>query len=123
MYPVVHQSITLLQISSQMTTFKSTQTRKAITIFYQVICHGNYIIYLLECVMCKIQYLGRSETSFNIRLDNHKKDIKKQTPKACKHFNSNEHTFSKHSANKFITIEQLQKYKHCPHQNTLDQKS
>ena len=61
------------------TTFTSTQTRETFTIFHQVTCHSNYVIYLLECVMCKIQYAGKSETSFNTRLNNHRKDIKNQT--------------------------------------------
>ena len=58
-------------------TFTSTQTRETFTIFHQVTCHSNYVIYLLECVMCKIQYAGKSETSLNIRLNNHKRGIKK----------------------------------------------
>ena len=56
--------------------------------------------------MCKIQNVGKSETLFNIRLNNHRKDIKKPNAiEACKHFNNNEYTFSKHG--KFIIIEQL----------------
>ena len=89
------------------TTFTSNQTRETFTIFHLVTCHSNYVISLLERIMCKIQYVEKSETSFNIRLNNHRKDIKK-TPKAieaCKHFNNNEHTFSKHG--KFIIIKRL----------------
>ena len=59
------------------TTFTSTQTRKTFKIFHQVICHSNYVIYLLECILYKIQYVRKSETSFNIRLNNHRKDVKK----------------------------------------------
>ena len=56
--------------------------------------------------MYKIQYVGKSETSFNIRLNNHRKDIKKPNAiEACKHFTNNQHIFSKHG--KFIIIEQL----------------
>ena len=56
--------------------------------------------------MCKIQYIGKSETSFNIRLHNHRKDIKQPNAiESCKHFNNNQHKFSKHG--KFIIIEQL----------------
>ena len=88
------------------TTFTSTQTRQTFTIFHQVTYHGNYVIHLQECIMCKIQYVGKSETLFNIRLNNHRKDIKKPNAiEACKHFNNNEYTFSKHG--KFIIIEQL----------------
>ena len=61
-------------------TSTSTQTRETFTIFHQVTCQSNCVIYLLECVMCKIQYVGKSETSFNVRLNNHRKDIKNQTP-------------------------------------------
>ena len=63
--------------------------------------------------MYKIQYVGKSEKSFNIRLNNHRKDIK--TPnaiEACRHFNNNEHTFSKHG--KFIIIEQLRNINTIP---------
>ena len=63
--------------------------------------------------MCKIQYVGKSETSFNIRLNDHRKDIKKpNTIEACEHFNSNEHTFSKHG--KYIIIEQLRNINTTP---------
>ena len=72
-----------------------------------------YVIYLLECILCKIQYVGMSETSFNIRLNNHRKDIKKpNATEACKNFNNNEHTFSKHG--KFIIIEQLRNINTTP---------
>ena len=57
--------------------------------------------------MCKIQYFGKSETSFNMRLNIHKKDIKKTNAiEVCKYFNNNDHNFSKHR--KFIIMEQLQ---------------
>ena len=63
--------------------------------------------------MYEIQYVRKSETSFNIRLDNHRKDIKKpSTIEACKHFNNNEHTFSKHG--KFIITEQLRNINTIP---------
>ena len=57
--------------------------------------------------MCKIQYIGKSETSFNIKLNNHRKDIE-----AYKHFNNYEHTFSKHG--KFVVTEQLRKINTTP---------
>ena len=88
------------------TTLTSTQTREIITIFQQLFCYSNYVIYSLPCVMCKIQYVENSQTSFNIRLNNHRKDMKKPSAvEACKHFNNNEHTFSEHD--RFIIIELL----------------
>ena len=62
--------------------------------------------------MCKILYVGNSETSFNIRLNNRRKDIKPNAIEACKYFNNNEHTFSKHS--KSIIIEQLRNISTTP---------
>ena len=97
------------------TTFTSTQTRKTFTINHQVTCHSNYVIYLL--ILCKIQYVGKSETAFNIRLNNYRKDIKKSNAtEACKDFNNTEHKFSKHG--KFMVIETTTKYKHYPYRNT-----
>ena len=54
------------------------------------------------------KYVGKSETSFNIRLNNHRNDIKKpNTIEACKHGK-----FSKHG--KFIVIEQLRNINTTP---------
>ena len=88
---------------SKTTTATSTQTRETFTIF----------TYLLECIICKTQNVGNSEISFNIRLNNHRKYFKKPNGiEACKHFNNNEHTFSKHG--KFIIIEQLRNINTTP---------
>ena len=37
---------------------------------------SNYVIYLLKCLLSKIQYVGKLEIPFHIRLNNHRKDIK-----------------------------------------------
>ena len=56
--------------------------------------------------MFQIHYVGKSEKSFNVRVNNHRKDIiKPNAIEACKCFNNNEYTFSKHG--KFIIMEQL----------------
>ena len=87
--------------------FKSNQTNRTFRIFQKTTCKSNFIIYLLECELCKIQYVGKAETVFNIRLNNHRKDVK--DPKAIpvdKHFNQTGHNFNLHP--KFIIIEQLE---------------
>ena len=64
-------------------------------------------MYLLQCQLCKIQYVGKAETAFNIGLNNHRKDVK--DPKAIpvdKHFNQTGHNFNLHA--KCVIIEQLQ---------------
>ena len=60
----------------------------------------------MECILCKIQYVGKSETPSNLRLNNHKKDV--NNPKvipACNNFKIHGHNFMKHV--KFTLIEQL----------------
>ena len=85
-------------------TSRSLCCQQVLTMFNQVTCYST-VIYLLECIMCKIQCVGKAET-FNIRVNNHRKDIKKTNAiETCKHFNNSEHRFSKHG--KFIIIEQL----------------
>ena len=60
----------------------------------------------MECTLCKKQYVGISETDFNIRLNNHRKDVKK--PDAIlvwRHFQEKNHVFNKHA--KLIIIDKL----------------
>jgi hypothetical protein len=37
-------------------------------------CHTKDCVYLLQCSICKIQYVGQTETTFNLRLNNHRRD-------------------------------------------------
>ena len=61
------------------TTFESIQTKEKFNIYHKISCKSNYIIYLLECLLCKIQYARKLETPFYMRLNNHRKDIKKSS--------------------------------------------
>ena len=60
----------------------------------------------MEWILCKIQYVGKSENPFNLRLNNHREDVNnlKAIP-ACNHFKIHGHKFMKHA--KFTLIEQL----------------
>ena len=94
-------------------TFKSYQTNRIFNIFHTITCKSQWLIYLLECTLCKLQYIGKSETSFNIRLNNHRKDVNNNNPKAipaCQHFRSEGHNFMKHA--KFTLIEELTERNH-----------
>ena len=53
------------------TTFRSNQTNRIFQIYHNLNCKSQYVIYLLECTKSKIQYVGKAETEFNIRLNNH----------------------------------------------------
>ena len=55
-------------------SFRSQQNGRIFTIFHQVNCKSDFVIYLLECKKCHIQYVGKAETDFNLRLNNHRKD-------------------------------------------------
>ena len=60
----------------------------------------------MECALCNIQYVGKGETAFNIRQNNHRKDV--NNPKSITadfHFKKPGHSFNLHA--KFTFIEQL----------------
>ena len=55
-----------------------------------------------------MQYVGTSETTFNLRLNYHRKDsTKKDAILACTHFQKSNHIFQKDA--KFILVEQITK--------------
>ena len=84
------------------TTFKNNQTNKTFKIYHRVNCKSSY---LLESFICNIQYVGKSETPFNIRFNSHRKDVKNTNAiPACEHFNRHNHDFDNHR--EIIIIEQ-----------------
>ena len=86
-------------------SFKSSVTQKTY-IFHDLNCKSKLLIYLMECRICRIQYIGKSETEFNIRLNNHRKDVNRQNaPRADQHFKLPDHNFNQHA--RFTLIEQL----------------
>ena len=86
---------------------KSIQpTKRTFKIFHKLNCKSRFVIYLMECSLCKIQYVGKAETPLNIRLNNHRKDANGNNPKAILasiHFKQVDHNFNKHV--KFTLIE------------------
>ena len=53
-----------------------------------------------------MQYVGKAETAFNLRVNNHRKNTKKPNSiLSCKHFQKQGHNFNKHA--KFIIIDKL----------------
>lgn len=60
----------------------------------------------MECILCNKQLLGKAETSFDIRPNNHQKDVEKvDAIMVCKHIQQESHSFSRHA--KFTIIDQL----------------
>ena len=60
------------------TAFISQKTIRKFKIYHKVNCKSEHVIYLMECTLCNKQYVGKTETAFNIRLSNHRKDTKSQ---------------------------------------------
>ena len=88
------------------TSFKSNQTNCVFKIFHIISCKSTFLIYLLECTICNNQYVGKRETTFNIRLNNHRKDVKDPNAlPADKHFTLPGHDFNKNA--KFSLIEKI----------------
>ena len=85
-------------------TFMSQQTKRTF--------NSEYVIYLIERILCKMHCVGKAYTAFDLRLNNHRKDTKKPNfILACKHFQEQEHNFNKHA--KFIIVDKLAPKKHC----------
>ena len=88
-------------------TFQSTKNKEKFKIFHRVNCRSRFIIYLLECILCAIQYVGKSEWPMNIRVNKHRNDVlRKEAIPVCKHFNQRNHAFTDHA--RFTIIEQLE---------------
>ena len=87
-------------------TFMSQQTKLTFNIFFNLNCKNKYVIYLMECILCKMQYVRKTETAFNLTLNDHRKDTKKPNSiLASKHFQHKGHNFNKHG--KFIITDKL----------------
>ena len=59
-------------------SFKNSVTQKTYHIFHDLNCKSKLLIYLMECRICRTHYIGKSETEFNIRLNNHRKDCNRK---------------------------------------------
>ena len=87
-------------------TFTRYETGKKFKFFHQLNCKGSQLIYLLQCRICQLQYVGKSEISFSIRLvlDIDRKYSKKKDPiQAGKHLQNPNHNFQRDA--KFTRIE------------------
>ena len=92
-------------------SFTSVNTHKTYKIFHESNCRSMNVIYLLECIRCKKQYVGKSEWPFNYRLNNYRSRIKStQFDKLLpveKHFKERNHVFERDA--RFIIIEKIEK--------------
>ena len=86
--------------------FKSHVTKEKFNIHHRVNCRSRFIVYLLDCMRCKMQYVGKSEWPLNIRINKHRNDtFREDAIMVCQHFNETTHTFKDHA--KFTIIETI----------------
>ena len=81
-------------------TFTGTRRGgKVFDIFHTVNCQSTFVIYIIECRNCRLQYVGKSETAFNLRLNNHRNHIRRgvNSCELSEHFlhNRRSHDFGK----------------------------
>ena len=72
----------------------SKTTGREHKIFCNVNCKTPNVVYLLDCHVCGLQYVGESLQSFNKRMNGHRNDLTKKTLlPVSQHFVSPEHSF------------------------------
>ena len=90
-------------------SFKSTITSKTYKIFHNSNCRSKNIIYLLTCRLCQKQYVGKSETQFNLRLNLYRNRIYSARHNSLtpveKHFREQGHDFNRDAI--FVIIERI----------------
>ena len=89
-------------------TFQSNQNGKIYNILHNVNCKTENCIYLMECTICPYaQYIGKAEGPLNIRINQHRYDVRRPTGPPCdKHFLKSGHNFNRHA--KFTVIEKIE---------------
>ncbi len=75
------------------TSVKSFSTDFKFMIRNKMDCSSHYMIYLIECRKCGIQYVGQTTNSISMRLTAHMTDIRKnKNTMVAKHFNMPDHS-------------------------------
>ena len=90
----------------RITVFMSQQINVICKIFHNVNCGTIYVIYLMKSIFFNKQYIGKAKISFNIKLNDHQKDVKKANAIiACNNFQQESHNSKKQG--KFTILDQL----------------
>ena len=58
--------------SRDMKSFKCTATGETINIIQKISCTDSNIIYVIECLLCRKQYVGRTSGQFRVRMNAHR---------------------------------------------------
>ena len=92
-------------------TFTGTRSNREFKILHSLNCQSSWGIYIIKCQKCDPQYIGKNESNFNIRLNNHRNHIRAEV-NSCElteHFlqNKRRHSFERNV--RVIVIEQIRK--------------
>ena len=88
-------------------SYTSKVTGKQYTIFCTVNCKSVNIIYILECSVCGLQYVGESKQPFHKRLNGHRSDLtKKPFLHVNQHFGLSDRSLEDFNRMKILVIEQ-----------------
>jgi hypothetical protein len=77
---------------------------------YKIFCNVNYktpnVVYLLDCQVCGLQYVGESVQPFNKRMNGHRSDLTKKTLlPVSQHFVSPGHSLDDFGRSKIYIID------------------
>ena len=88
-------------------SYTSKVTGKQHKIFCTVFCKSANVIYILECSVCGLQYIGESKQPFHKRLNGHRSDLaKKPFLPVSQHFRLSDHRLEDFNRMKILIIEQ-----------------
>ena len=95
------------KLITETNNFSSNITKKTYKIHHTSDCKSKNVIYLLECKLCPVQYVGKAETELHFRLSNYRSEVKKPDPTpSAKHFQLPGHVFEEHA--RFTIIERIE---------------
>ena len=100
---------------TEATDFYSATTGQRFKIYHKMTCTSPWVVYLAECNIHKKQYVGKSETKLNIRMNNNRNHLKLPSPmcKLVQHF-KNSTTCNMETDMILTPIEQLKSYANAP---------
>ena len=92
-------------------TFTGTRSNREFKILHSLNCQSSWGIYVIKCQKCDLQYIGKSESNFNFRLNNHRNHIRAEV-NSCElteHFLQNKRSHSFERDVRITVIEQIRK--------------
>ena len=85
--------------------FTRHTNRKFLTIYDNYNCQSKYLIYLMKYTLCKIKYVRKAETPFNIHLNNHRPNVSDPNTISVWNYAQRKHGFNIFA--KFILIKMI----------------